>query len=143
MSLTENEQELKPCPFCKQVPSIKNTSAGLFWVGCSNEWITPVHYKIATILFDTEAEAIAAWNNYVDPAPAPQWASEVPTKDGRYVVRFDDMHYDIAVIIDTPVGGLYMSRNGERVLLKDIVSDYPNMTWFPLPPLPAEKEDTP
>ena len=93
--------------------------------------------------FATRAEAIAAWNNYVDPAPAPKWTSEIPKDEGRYVVRFDNMHYDIAVIIDAPAGRSYMGRNGDIVLLKDIVSAYPNMIWFPLPPLPAEKEDTP
>ena len=139
-------KELKPCPFCKQVPSIKNTSAGLFWVGCSNEWITPVHYKIATILFDTEAEAIAAWNNYVAPAPAPKWTDE-PEEEGWYWVLIGQCRGMTLVNVVEEEDELFVHHRGNPEIMS--VSDYETTFhvhgWlyipFPEPPLPAEREE--
>lgn len=58
---------LKPCPFCGGEASVKcEVFAGIcvrgYWVSCDNDNCNET-IECRTYAFDTEAEAIAAWNH--------------------------------------------------------------------------------
>ena len=60
-----HKEELKPCPFCGAKGEIEHIKALSAWiVQCSNQFC-PASYMIGAN-FETEAEAIEAWNRRAD-----------------------------------------------------------------------------
>lgn len=63
-------EKLKPCPFCGVEASVKYAAIGKgsakgYWVSCDNGDCRE-DIECATYAFDTEAEAIEAWNRRVE-----------------------------------------------------------------------------
>jgi hypothetical protein len=93
---------------------------------------------------DTRAEAIAAWNQYV--APAPQWTKEVPENGGRYIVRLNNgISVEIVVVRLFHNYGKLVIQRGTHTCELDYFLSLFSVEWFPIPepPLPAEREETP
>jgi len=142
------EENLKPCKCGCEAKLGKIDRPGLehflYFGECSTCW------RRSEIRRSAE-EAIAAWNAYVDPAPAPKWTDEVPTEEGRYWVyepgqpniiypvriffKYGNNRKKIRMIID---------ELGEGTL-KRFCERYPEVQWQPIPepPLPAKQEETP
>ena len=140
MTITEKEQELKPCKCgCGKLNCM---DWGVGWrVKCTRcGTLSPT--------FATKAEAIAGWNNYVDPAPAPKWSDE-PEEEGWYWVLIGQGRGMTLVNVFEEEDELYVHHMGNPAFMP--VSDYETTFhvhgWqyipFPAPPLPAEQEETP
>ena len=68
-------KDLKSCPFCKGMgKTIFSTSKNKWRAECANRHVTvkcPVNMR--THYFDTESEAIDAWNHRADSTEIPEW----------------------------------------------------------------------
>jgi hypothetical protein len=132
------EQELKPCR-CGSDHVHTYVTLG------NNKWCVeccPCYSRLVN--YDTEAEAIAAWNQYVDPAPAPQWTSNLPTEPGWYVVFCgNELWKQPLRLYKDDKGKLCVAKN--RCFFSDFVHLFDATCWLPIPepPLPAETEETP
>jgi len=65
--------ELKPCPFCGDIPEIYHQKDGLYWyVECGNDEDPEYGCGSMSRQYDTELEVIAAWNRRAEPHPPEQ-----------------------------------------------------------------------
>jgi len=152
------EQELKPCPFCgsTKVEAVAFDNAVVLPFDDGKMFRTCVLCRncktIGTLIEKpypvsaSEMVAIthttkATWNRRaIDPAPAPQWTSEVPQKNGIYAfVSGDDRQFGLVI-----KGDLFIIFNKRGYEISLFVERFKPI-WYPIPepPLPAEKEDTP
>jgi len=80
--MTDTTEKLLPCPFCGRVgEGYQCHESDMHFVECTNKKC-PVQPH--TDWFETESEAIAAWNRRV--AEKPKWTKETPTETGWYCV---------------------------------------------------------
>jgi hypothetical protein len=150
MSLTEKEQELKPCPFCGgKADYFYNTDpAGCAFditVSCTNPkcWfcVTGNQDNLFPPL-DSFEEARELWNRRA----APPWTYEKPTKKGWY--WYIDMEVESPELVSVYDGiARFVNLAGECT--DDMALELLHGRWHPCidpciePPLPAETEDTP
>jgi len=138
-----NESNLKPCPFCGATAVNGTVSVECFRgrylvecgcdapdCGCGARVTGPGWYADEDY-FETEAEAIAAWNRR-----APYW---IPVRDRlpiecQRVLLIDDEECYIGTHEDVDAGG-YWFRDGDR--------DYPcdPTHWMPLPKPPGMTDE--
>jgi hypothetical protein len=140
------EQELKPCRCGKsdvEVYAIHTSDDKNMWSVCCNHCNSHMKY------FRTKAEAIAAWNQYVAPVPAPQWTKEPPSKEGWYWVSYyydGERRIQIVEIYNDRHQRKCVRWSGHIAYYTDyFINRFQDVHWQPIPepPLPAESEETP
>ena len=139
--MTLKPEDLKPCPFCASPgrTTYMGLAANRWAVGCSSPGCF-----VLTCDFESEPDAIAAWNRRPDPRPSPVGREEVrekvAQKIGSYVVHDDKGGPDTKVLHDV-IGGDYDEATRRVYELTDAILALfsPADGWRLVPETPTEE----